>query len=111
MLMHVAHYITIHHLQDNDPGYDRQGRREGGGGPGQFFFRGPYLKNFSGKIFFGEQPPAPQFRYLAQKNRYLILCAEIFNTQRRMGPNKKISGPPSTSGQFAPPPCPPSRRP
>jgi hypothetical protein len=89
-----------------------QGRREVGGGPGQIFFRGPYLKYFSGKNFFWRttsHPPRRQkifgqctilyrgkkffrtsalqllsrdfisffyakFRYLAQKNGYLVLC-------------------------------------
>ena len=94
-------------------------------GPGAKYFRGPYLKCFSRK-----QPPPPpvdnflgkkifrtsmlqllsrdfisifhaKFRYLAQKTRYLVLCAEIFNTQKRLGPNKKFSGTPSTSGPGA----------
>jgi hypothetical protein len=34
-----------------------QGSRELGRGPGQIFFRGPYIKNFSGKIFFEQPPP------------------------------------------------------
>ena len=73
----------------------------------------------------GQQPPPPPdvyvaigfqglylifyatFRYLAQKNRYLVLCPEIFNTQKRLGPNLNFSGGPSTSRHFAPP----SRRP
>ena len=35
-----------------------------------------------------------KFRYLAEKNKYLVLCAEIFNTQKRLGPNKNFSGAP-----------------
>jgi hypothetical protein len=37
-----------------------------------------------------------KFRYLAQKNRYLVLCAEIFNTKKWLGPNllKILHGPP-----------------
>ena len=119
-----------------------QGRREVGGGPGQFFFRGPYLKIFFRKKIFSENklpPPPPvdnflgknifrtstlqllsrdfisifhaKFRYLPQKNRYLVLCAEIFKKKKkRLGPNKKFSGAPSTSGpgEICPPP---SRRP
>jgi hypothetical protein len=54
------------------------------GARGKFFFRGPYLKNFS-KNFFGEQPPP--------------------HTQKRLAPNKKISGFPTHRGpgKFAPP--------
>ena len=38
-----------------------QGRRAVGGGPGPIFFRGPYLKKFSGKNFFRRttSPPPP----------------------------------------------------
>jgi hypothetical protein len=38
--------VLIDHLRN------RQGRREVGGGPGQIFFRGPYLKIFFGSNFF-----------------------------------------------------------
>jgi hypothetical protein len=49
-----------------------------------------------------------KFWYLAQKNSHLVLCAEIFNTQKRLGPNKKFSGAPSTlgaRGNLPPPLC------
>jgi hypothetical protein len=97
------------------------------GARGKFYSRGPYVKkNFPEKIFSDNKPPPPrrqlfrskiqglylnfscQISVFSPKNRYLVLCAEIFNTQKRLEPNKKISGAPSTPGQFAPPP---SRRP
>jgi hypothetical protein len=40
-----------------EPATFGQGHREVGGGPGQIFFRGPYLKNFSGKNFSENNPP------------------------------------------------------
>ena len=101
-------------------------------GPGAKFFKGPLFSennlppvdNFLGKKFSRTSTLQlisrdfisifhAKFRYLLAKNRYLVLCAEIFNTQKRLGPNKKFSGVPSTSGSGAisPPPCPPSRRP
>ena len=129
----------------------RQGRSEVGGCPGQNFFRGPYLKNFSEQKIFRRATPTPprrqkffgqctilevkkfsgrvrcnrfpgtlshflcQISALSAKNRYLVLCPEIFNTQKRLGPNFNFSGGPSTSGPgaFCPPPPlpPPSRRP
>ena len=69
------------------------------------------VKKFSGRVrcnYF----PGPLSHFLCQisvlspKNRYLVLCAEIFNTQKRLGPTKIFPGPPATRapGQFAPPP-------
>jgi hypothetical protein len=98
-------------------------RLAGARGPYITFFSGkksPPVDNFLGKKFFRTSTLQllsrdfilffhAIFRYLAPKNRYLVLCAEIFNTQKRLGPNKKFSGAPSTSGPGAIPP--PSRRP
>jgi hypothetical protein len=102
--------------------YGCQGRREVGGVPGQIFFKGPYLKKIFRKATSPRRPPPPvakncpvsmdfisffyaKFQYLAQKNRYLVLCAEIFNTQKRLGPTNIFRGPPAPRGpgQFAPP--------
>jgi hypothetical protein len=78
-----------------------QGRRELGGGPWQIFF-----SDFT-SIFH------TKFRYFAQKNKYLALCAEIFHPKKWLGPNKKFLRAPEPGGpwQFPPPLPPPSRRP
>ena len=125
-------WIRINTLIRSNIMYNCQGRREVGGGPGQFFLGALFKNIFPEKFFFGEQPPPTpsppvdnflgkkffrtstlqllsrdfififyaKFRYLPPKNRYLVLCAEIFNTQK---------GPPAPRGpgQFAPPPCSP----
>jgi hypothetical protein len=61
------------------------------------------VENFSGRVRCNCFPGTisffyAKFWYLAQKNSHLVLCAEIFNTQKRLGPNKKFSGAPSTLG-------------
>jgi hypothetical protein len=48
-----------------------------------------------------------KFRYLPPKNRYIVLCAEIFNTQKSWGPTKNFQGPPAPRGQGKFPPMPP----
>jgi hypothetical protein len=87
-----------------------------GGRPGQIFLGGPYLKFFSGN-FFSQFAITFQGLYLnfscqisvlSPKNPdILFFCAEIFNTQKRLGPNKKIPWAPSTSGPGEIRPCPP----
>jgi hypothetical protein len=97
--------------------------------PGQIFFRGPYLKNFSWKIFSGEQLP-PQtsalqllsrdfisffyakFRYLEKKPDILSFVRKYLTHKKDWGPTKIFRGPPAPRGpgQFAPP-LPPSLRP
>jgi hypothetical protein len=96
-----------------------QGRRELGGGPGQIFLGAPILK-FSRKTTTSPPPPPvdnflgkkiyeyvviafqrlltsifhAKFRYFAQKNKYLALCAEMFHPKKWLGPNKKFLGAP-----------------
>jgi hypothetical protein len=111
----------------------RLGRREAGGGPGQIFFRGPYLKKFSGKNFFRRKPP-PVDNFLGNKNfpdeyvaitfqgLYLNFSCQIsvlspkktdilsfarkyLTHKKDWGPTKNFQGPPAPRGpgQFAPP--------
>jgi hypothetical protein len=49
-----------------------------------------------------------KFRYLAQKNKYLALCADNLTHKNDWDPIKNFQGPPAPRGpgQFAPPPPP-----
>ena len=82
--------------------------------PSPKYFRSVY--HFRGKNFFRTSALQllsrdfisfiyAKFRYLAPKNKYLVLCAEIFNTQKT-GALQNFFGGPQHLGEICPP-CPP----
>ena len=118
VLFEVYYYITIDILLYQATIDILRAAERLAGARGNFFFQGPLfkttspppsttfqVKKFSGRVrccncFPGtfSQFSMPNFGIQPKKTRYLVLCAEIFNTQKRLGSNKKFSGAPSTSG-------------